>query len=122
MELVREAGMSGWLVVMLALFGVLLGVIGLAMARARPRDAVMLATLALGLGVVSIVTGLWGRSSGLASTLQAVAHVNPADRATILAAGRSESGSNLVLGGGAGLVLSVLGAAGLAVAFSGAKR
>ncbi len=122
MELIQEAGFSGWLVVGFGAFGVLLGVAALALARARPRDAVMLATLTLGLGVTSMEVGLWGRSAGVSGTMRAVAHVNPADRATILAAGRGESGSNLVLGGGAFAVLGLLGAVGLGLSFQGARR
>jgi hypothetical protein len=109
-------------VVAFGAFGVLLGVIALALARGRPRDAVMLATLTVGLGVTSMLVGLWGRSAGVSGTMHAVAHVNPADRATILAAGRSESGSSLVLGGGAFAVLGLLGAAGLGLSFQGARR
>lgn len=123
MELIQDAGVTGWLIVHLALFGAVLGIIGLALARTQPRDAIILSTLALGLGVVSVIIGVCGWSATISTgTIPMMTATSPAPVELLLAGLYSEASASVTLGGGAGLALSVLGAAGLAFAFSGARR
>ena len=79
------------------------------------RTAVPISTLVMGSGVLGLGLGALGRVTGQRLTLAAAAHVNPGDRALILAAGTEESAAALLFGAGIGLPALLAGALCLAV-------
>ena len=116
-------GAKGYLLLLIGVMGAAsaLGALGLAGVTRSFRPAMLLAGVTLGLGCSAMLLGLIGRTSDLKSAYRAVAHVNPADRETILQASRSEAKANVTLGMYVSLplVLLALGAMGLGFARTG---
>jgi hypothetical protein len=119
MELLRNAGPPGYLVVLLGLGGLVMLVLTAAMVSAsKPRQALLFAGLMMAFGSSALLVGIAGRTLGRMSVFRAVANVAPDDRETILAMGFEEANASLTLGAGAGLPLLALGAAAMALQLS----
>ena len=105
-ELFLDAGPGGYLTA-------LVGALGLAFAAAAaassPRRALVLAGVVLACGASALVIGATTSLSERKAFLQASAHVNPADRATILAAGEQASSAGSRLGLWCGLPVLAMG-------------
>jgi hypothetical protein len=80
------------------------------------RTAVVASTVVMASGAFALGLGEVGKLAGERATMHAVANVNPADRATILAAGRAES--KVALGFGALLGVPALLAGALCLALA----
>lgn len=119
-ELLEFSGPTGYLVLMLGMFGVLpgLGALGLAGLTRGFRPALLLAGVTLGLGVGALLMGFIGRTASLKGSYRAVAHASPVDRSTILAAARSEAEASATLGLGAGIPLLLLAGCAMGAAFA----
>lgn len=104
---------------LLGLAGTVAAAIAVAVSKGRERLALVTSTMLLGVAVLSVCVGVFGYAVGSRTCLEAVAHVNPADRQVILAAGEAEARVNLgfslacaALPGLAGLGLFGFGLAG----------
>jgi hypothetical protein len=114
-EILLEAGPVGILAVLGALIGAALAVTA---ATAAPRRALVLAGFVLACGAGCVQLGLVNSFYQRAELLKASAHVSPADRPTLEAAGDAERAASLKLCLGAGLPVFVLGLGLLARQFS----
>jgi hypothetical protein len=125
-ELIEFSGATGYLLLLMGVSGVMLalGAVGLAAFTRAFRPALMLAGLTLGIGVTALLLGFGARTRDMQTTYRAVAHANPADRATILAGSRHEAQANVTLGAMVSLPLLLLsfGAIGAAFGRTGGAR
>jgi len=119
MELLRNAGPSGYLVALLGLGGVVMLALTFAMLMAsRARQALLFAGLVLGFGSAALLVGFAGRIAGRKEVFRAIAHVAADQREQLLALGFEEANAALTLGAGFGVPLLTLGAAAMALQFA----
>ncbi|MCC6336248.1 MAG: hypothetical protein IT380_19950 [Myxococcales bacterium] len=116
MELIRNAGLPGILVVLLGLGGVVMLALTAAMvAGSKPRQALVFAGLMMAFGSAALLVGAAGRTSGRINTFMAVAHAKANQRERLIELGFEEANASIYLGAGFGLPLLLLGAAATAL-------
>jgi hypothetical protein len=99
LDLVNEAGVTAWVLLLVLLGGGALGVVALVLGLAKqPRGAFTLAGAATGFAVAALIIGYEGRQADIAGANRAVGFAAPADRETILAGSRAEAQANTTLG------------------------
>ncbi len=112
---IAEAGITVYFVFALAALALTVAVIALAVSfGGQPRNtaiAVSVGAFLLGIGVP--VTGVIGYAWEMSRAFDAVAAVDPASRATVLAQGISEAMNNIVFGGLCGALPCLLALAAL---------
>ncbi|MEW5742507.1 MAG: hypothetical protein AB1938_26555 [Myxococcota bacterium] len=119
MELIRNAGPPGLLVIALGLGGVVMLVLtGAMVAASRAQRTLLFAGLVMAFGSAALLVGAAGRTSGRMNTFNAVAYADPSQRDELIARGFEEANASLYLGAGFGLPLLLLGAATTALQLS----
>jgi hypothetical protein len=117
-ETLLEAGPGGYLVVILAMFGVGLAAFA---ASSPPIRALVLSGLVLALGTAAVFVGVTTTVRARAETFKAMAHATPTDREVIQRLGEAAEVAGTKLGLGAGLPVFVSGLALIALQFSRRK-
>ncbi len=117
MEMFRECGWPAFVVLALAMVAVLVGMVALGVAIARPRAGLILGVVALATSCSVAAMGAGGTVIGKNATDRALsgAGVNPEQRERIRVVGYAEAGQCTSLGAGFGALPLVLAAAAIVV-------
>jgi D-aminopeptidase len=98
-DLVNEAGVTAWVLLLVLLAGGALCVVGLVLGLTKqPRASLTLAGAVAGFALAALILGYEGRQADLAGSYKAIAHASPADRGIILEGSRAEAQANTTLG------------------------